>query len=40
MFNYILTFADKIKSKGIAYTGGRNFQGRVCVFHKGELPKD
>jgi len=39
MFNYILNFVDKLSAKGIASTGGRNFKGRVCVFHKGGSTK-
>ena len=39
MFNYILNFVDKLNAKGIASTGGRNFKGRVCVFHKGGATK-
>ena len=39
MYNYILTFVDKLNAKGISGTGGRNFKGRVCVFHKGGKSK-
>jgi len=39
MFNYILNFVDKLNAKGISGTGGRNFKGRVCVFHKGGKAK-
>jgi len=39
MFNYILHFTDKIIARGMASRGGRNFQGRLCVFHKGGSSK-
>jgi len=39
MFNYILNITDKIYARGISATGGRNFRGRICVFHKGGSSK-
>jgi len=39
MFNYVLNFSTKINAKGKTSISGRNFQGRVCVFHKGGANK-